>query len=200
MIEPDPAPSPARSSPSRAPSDARPADPDKARRFAELVEGEPRSKTSAKRRMLGESRDDASSAPDARPAPAPWHGSGKNEKLEAGADGITRDQQRTPAPAMPVQPESAGQSAATADAAFNAILDRIQLSAQAGGETTVSMSDQHWLAREALIVQSGDGGLTLSLSMNMGDRTSETVEELRRRLEARGLTVDRIDAAGRLDS
>lgn len=116
--------------------------------------------------------------------------------LSAGADGAASAM----GPGQPFGPAPVNDGApgrGVSDLALhNAFAERLALS-QASGETIVTFSDMRSAAREAVVIHAANGELSLSLSMNEpgADRGNQASEELRRRLEARGLSIARIDMA-----
>ncbi|WP_404334952.1 hypothetical protein AB2M62_14825 [Sphingomonas sp. MMS12-HWE2-04] len=97
------------------------------------------------------------------------------------------------ATAAPAPSANANSADATLHAAF---ADRLALgNERSSSETSVSFGDARWLAREALVVGGASGEISLSLQLREdgGDNPNEAADELRRRLEARGLTVDRVE-------
>lgn len=216
MIERSPGASsaPVRDLPSRTPQPARGDDPEAVKKFGELVRIEPEAKgpQPKDRRTHRRAADTRDRETDANPfaqhagteaiAPKAEHTNLRREPRDKIRGEVTIDQPpaRTQTGATPV---AAGTQAGTppSEAAFAAMLDRVHLQqAQAGSQTVLSMNDIRWLAQEAVVTQSNAGGLSLSLSMNMRDGSNEALDELRRRLEARGLTVDHVTTtAGRPD-
>lgn len=202
---------PARTLPSRTAPSARPADPEAAERFGELVRAEPEAKGSQSkdqraRRRPTHTSDNASEAnPFAQPAgaeaighksaPADRH----SEPGDANRGEIAADHSYARQPGAAAVEARASAGPAPSEAAFTAMLDRVHLQqGQSHSQTVLSMTDARWLAQQAIVTQSNAGGLSLSLSMNMENGSNEALDELRRRLEARGLAVDHVTAAGRL--
>ena len=201
-------PTSTRDVPSRPARTRHNADPEAAKRFNELVSSdakakEPQPKTERTQRSADRTRDsEANGNPFAQIAATAAsgqaeRGDGRREQHDAIRAEVATDQpqQRAQAGTAPIE-ASARSGPMAPQAAFTAMLARVHLHGQPSTETVLGMNDARWLAREAIITQSSAGGLSLSLSMNADDGSDETLDELRRRLEARGLSVERIDGSG----
>lgn len=198
-------PASVRDVPSRPAQTRRNADPEAVKRFNEFVSSdakakEPQPKTERPHRRAERARDrEADGNPLAQLA-GTENAPGKAERGNDRGDQhdpirtevATDPQQRAQAGPAPIE-ASARSGPMAPEAAFTAMLDRVHLQGPPSAETILGMNDARWLAREAVISQSSAGGLSLSLSMNADDGSDETLDELRRRLEARGLSVERID-------
>jgi hypothetical protein len=216
MIERSPGASsaPVRDLSSRTPQSARADDPDAAKRFGELVGIEPEAKgpQSKDRRIHRRPADTRDRETDANPfaqlagtegvAPKVEHTDTRREPRDAIREQASLDQPqaRAQTAAAPAEARTLAAAAPFEVASFTAMLDRVHLQqAQANSQTVLSMNDARWLAHEAVVTQSNAGGLSLSLSMNMRHGSNEALDELRRRLEARGLTVDHVTTRRPLD-
>jgi hypothetical protein len=140
------------------------------------------------------SEEAAAALPSAESMRASSEAAMASTSAEGSAAGLAARDLRGAASGLVIS-EAAGQGVGDL-ALHTAFAERLALS-QKSGETIVTFSDARSSAREAIVVHGANGEVSLSLSLRDQSSNSgnEASEELRRRLEARGLSIGRIDIA-----